>query len=177
VPARIADVTLSRRGSAPQPRSRQRRSAARVVKNANAAGGWAPYESEAVKMVLYMIFRRHQHLVGKSGIERRSRLVEQHNGRIHDQRADDRDALLLAAGQGRRVGRRLVGQPDPLQQSACALDSTLFVPTQQPTGASIIRGSAEIPFWRPAMPGPVEANLSNWLNTAVRETGCGDGIV
>ena len=36
----------------------------------------------------------------------------------------------------------------------------------------IIRGSAEIPFWRPATPGPVEANLLNWLNAAVRETGC-----
>ena len=47
---------------------------------------------------------RHQHLLDGLGIERRRHLVEQHHVRIHRERARDRDALLLAAGQLARIG-------------------------------------------------------------------------
>src|SRR3546814_7165116 len=40
------------------------------------------------------------------------RFVEQHDVRLHCQRAGDRDALLLAAGQLRRMRVVLVGEPD-----------------------------------------------------------------
>ena len=40
-----------------------------------------------------------EHLVDHLGVERRGRLVEQHDLRLHGQRAGDRHALLLTAGQ------------------------------------------------------------------------------
>ena len=40
-----------------------------------------------------------EHLVDHLRVERRGRLVEQHRDRVHRQRARDRDALLLAAGE------------------------------------------------------------------------------
>jgi hypothetical protein len=40
-----------------------------------------------------------QHLAHHLGVERGGRLVEQHDDRVHRQRAGDRHALLLAAGQ------------------------------------------------------------------------------
>ena len=40
-----------------------------------------------------------EHFLDHFGVERRGRLVEQHRDRVHRQRARDRDALLLAAGQ------------------------------------------------------------------------------
>ena len=57
-----------------------------------------------------------EHLADELGIERRGRLVEQHELRPHRQRAGDRDALLLAARELDRVGVALVGEPDPLEQ-------------------------------------------------------------
>jgi len=57
-----------------------------------------------------------QHLADHLRIQRRSRLVEQHHLRIHRQRADDRDALLLPAGQGGRIHMRLVLQADAFQE-------------------------------------------------------------
>ena len=47
-----------------------------------------------------------QHLLDHLGIERRGRLVEQHDARVHAQRAGDRHALLLPA---RELPRILVG--------------------------------------------------------------------
>ena len=47
-----------------------------------------------------------EHLADQLGVERRGRLVEQHQLRLHRQRAGDRDALLLAARELRRVGLR-----------------------------------------------------------------------
>ena len=46
------------------------------------------------------------------GVERRRRLVEQHQLGVERQRPGDRDALLLTAGQARRVLVGLVGEPD-----------------------------------------------------------------
>jgi hypothetical protein len=45
-----------------------------------------------------------EHLADELRIERGRRLVEQHHVRIHRERTRDRDALLLAARQVRRVG-------------------------------------------------------------------------
>jgi hypothetical protein len=72
-----------------------------------------------------------EHLADHFGIERRGRLVEQHRDRVHRQRARDRDALLLAAGQFGRVFVALHRQPDALEQllalaiaSSCERPST-----------------------------------------------------
>ena len=47
-----------------------------------------------------------QHLADHLGVERAGRLVEQHRRRLHRERAGDRHALLLAAGELGRIGRR-----------------------------------------------------------------------
>ena len=49
-------------------------------------------------------------------VERRQRLVEQKNLRIGDQRARERDALLLAAGQLRRHALRIWRHGDELEE-------------------------------------------------------------
>ena len=54
-----------------------------------------------------------EHLADQLGVERRGRLVEEHQLRLHRQRAGDRDALLLAAGELRRVGVDLVARGRP----------------------------------------------------------------
>ena len=51
-------------------------------------------------------------------VERRGRLVEQHGGGLHGERAGDGGALLLAARQLGRIGVELVGQADPGDQRA-----------------------------------------------------------
>ncbi len=56
-----------------------------------------------------------EHLLDHLGIERRGRLVEQHDLRVHAQRAGDRDALLLAAGELARIFLRLLGDLDALE--------------------------------------------------------------
>ncbi len=61
-----------------------------------------------------------EHLADRLGVERRGRLVEQHDVGLHRQRPGDRDALLLAARQRRRVLPRLVGEPDLAQQLGSA---------------------------------------------------------
>ncbi len=53
-----------------------------------------------------------EHLADQLGVERRGRLVEEHQLRLHRQRPRDRDPLLLAAGELGRVAVGLVGQPD-----------------------------------------------------------------
>ena len=57
-----------------------------------------------------------QHLTHHLGVQGGGGLVEQHDLRIHGQSADDRDPLLLAAGEhiGELVG--LVGKANALQQ-------------------------------------------------------------
>ena len=50
-----------------------------------------------------------EHLLDHLRIERRGRLVEQHDLRLHAERARDRDALLLAAGKLRRIFVGLLG--------------------------------------------------------------------
>ena len=59
-----------------------------------------------------------EHRADELRIERRGRLVEQHDLRLERERAGDRDALLLAARELGRVGRGLVGEPDPLERRA-----------------------------------------------------------
>ena len=54
-----------------------------------------------------------EHVADQLGIERRGRLVEQDRLRLHRERARDRDALLLAAGELRRMRVGLVGEARP----------------------------------------------------------------
>ena len=49
-------------------------------------------------------------------VERRRRFVEQHDLRLHRERAGDRHPLLLTAGQTDRVLVGLVGEPDLREQ-------------------------------------------------------------
>ena len=53
-------------------------------------------------------------------VERRRDLVEQQQVGLHGQRAHDRDALLLAAGESVGVLVALVGQPEPRRAAPCA---------------------------------------------------------
>ena len=55
-------------------------------------------------------------LVCQSIFGRKGRLVEQHDARVHAQRAGDRHALLLAAGELARIFVRLLGDLHPLQE-------------------------------------------------------------
>ena len=78
-----------------------------------------------------------EHLGHQLRVERAGHLVEQHDLRLHRQRADDRDPLLLAAGEPVGVVVVLVGQAEPVQQlprravaSSCGVRSAL-------TGASV----------------------------------------
>ena len=61
---------------------------------------------------------RVEHVADQLGVERRGRLVEQHQLRLHRQRPGDRHALLLAAGQRHRVGVELVAEADAVEQLA-----------------------------------------------------------
>src|SRR3546814_16920932 len=55
-------------------------------------------------------------LLDELRIQGRGHLVEQHDPRLERERAGDRGALLLAAGELRRHGPRLVGHADHLEQ-------------------------------------------------------------
>ena len=57
-------------------------------------------------------------LLAHAGVERAERLVEQQHARLHGERAGQRHALALAAGELRRVARAEVGEPDELEQLA-----------------------------------------------------------
>src|SRR6516164_2979551 len=54
------------------------------------------------------------------GVEVSGRLVGEHEGRVADERAGDRDALALPARQLRRGVGRARRQPDAIERSACA---------------------------------------------------------
>ncbi|CDN41235.1 6-pyruvoyl-tetrahydropterin synthase [Paenibacillus sp. P22] len=69
-----------------------------------------------------------QHFADQLRIERRCRLVEQHDGRLHRKRAGDGDALLLSARQPGRVFVFFGRQAYPLQQPIA--DALGFRPRQ-----------------------------------------------
>ncbi len=58
-----------------------------------------------------------QHLRNKFGIERRGDLIQQQQLRLHGQRPDDGDALLLAAGQAVGIFLRLRLEPDAASEA------------------------------------------------------------
>ena len=62
-----------------------------------------------------------EHLGHELRVERARDLVEQQQVGLHRQRADDRDALLLAAGQAVGVLVALVGQAEAREQLVSAL--------------------------------------------------------
>jgi hypothetical protein len=57
------------------------------------------------------------HLVAQEGIEVRQRLVEQEHAWLGDERASERHALLLAAGELARVSRAEGAEPDQLEHA------------------------------------------------------------
>src|SRR5262249_11690577 len=57
-----------------------------------------------------------EYLPDELGVERRGRLVEEHDPRLHGERAGDGDALLLAARELARIPPLLRGKADTLQQ-------------------------------------------------------------
>jgi len=64
------------------------------------------------------LFEDPDHLADQLGIERRSDLVEQHQSRLHGKGAGNGDALLLAAGELRRICPDLVLEIDHAQHLA-----------------------------------------------------------
>jgi hypothetical protein len=54
-----------------------------------------------------------QHLAGELGVERRGRLVEEHDVGFHGQRTGDGDALLLPARKARGIAVALVEAGPP----------------------------------------------------------------
>ena len=61
-----------------------------------------------------------EHLADEFRVERRGDLVEQQHLGVGRDGADDRDALLLPAGEAVGVGVREVGEPDALEERQCA---------------------------------------------------------
>ena len=78
-----------------------------------------------------------QHLLDHLGIEGGGRLVEQHELRVHAERAGDGDALLLAAGELARIFVRLLGDPDALEIFMAASSASAFGILRTQIGASV----------------------------------------
>ena len=57
-----------------------------------------------------------EHLGHELGVERARDLVEEQEPRLHRERPDDRDSLLLTAGEPVRVLVALVGEPEAGEQ-------------------------------------------------------------
>ena len=66
------------------------------------------------------VLQQRQDRARRLGIERRGRFVGQQQRRAGGKRPGDADALLLAAGERRRIGLRLVGETDEIEQFARA---------------------------------------------------------
>src|SRR5690349_10489258 len=62
-----------------------------------------------------------QHLADEFGVERRGRLIEQHELRLHGEDAGDGDPLLLAARQALGIFGKLVTKPHLLEQTPAAV--------------------------------------------------------
>ena len=60
-----------------------------------------------------------QHLSHQLGVERRGRLIEEHDLRLHREGAGDGHTLLLSAGELGRIGIRLVTEADFFQKRLC----------------------------------------------------------
>ena len=83
-----------------------------------------------------------QHLAGQLGVERRGDLVEQHQLGLHRQRAGDRDALLLAAGELLGIGLRLVGEAHLRQHRSASSRCSARGSFSTRRGASMMFSSA-----------------------------------
>ena len=57
-----------------------------------------------------------EHFADHLGIERARRLIKEHDLRVHSERAHDGNALLLPAGERRRIAVTAVGQTDAGKQ-------------------------------------------------------------
>ena len=65
-------------------------------------------------------------VLAQPGVERAERLVEQQHARAQHERARERDALLLAAGELVRLALREAGEPDELERLADPLAPLLL---------------------------------------------------
>ena len=62
------------------------------------------------------VAQQAEHLGRRAGVEVAGRLVREHDGRLGDERAGDRDALLLAAGELGGAVALAVGEADAVDQ-------------------------------------------------------------
>ena len=98
--------------------------------------------------------QQRRDLAHEPRIERRRRLVEQDDRRLHRQRPRDRHALLLAARQPRRIFVFLAGQADPRSgrvraiSSACGRFIFLTVIGASITFSSAVRCGNRLKFWK-----------------------------
>ena len=76
-----------------------------------------------------------QHLADRLGVERGSRLVEQHEGRAHCERPGDRDTLLLAARQLRRILSTMCRRGPPWRAARAASASASARGLRAPSSA------------------------------------------
>ena len=75
-----------------------------------------------------------KHLADQFRIQRRGRLVEQDHVGLHRERAGNRHALLLTAGEAPGIRIFLALQPDLGQQCPAALDGLAEVPSSPAPG-------------------------------------------
>jgi hypothetical protein len=62
------------------------------------------------------VAQQSEHLGRRAGVEVASRLVREHDGRLGDERAGDRDALLLTAGELGGAVALAVGEADAIDE-------------------------------------------------------------
>jgi hypothetical protein len=89
--------------------------------------------------------RQRHHVAGAGGVQVAGRLVRQQHARAVDQRAGDRDALLLAAGEPRRGLVRVLGDRERVQQLGAALLGLAGVQAGQQPGELDVVGHREVP--------------------------------
>ena len=65
--------------------------------------------------VVHQPGERGQHLLGRGRVERRGRLVEHEQPRVHGQHRADRDPLLLPAGERAQVAGAQVGDAEQVE--------------------------------------------------------------
>ena len=92
-------------------------------------------------LAVFAIQQRKQveDLVGGVAVEVAGRFVADQQRRIGDERARDRDALLLAAGQFARLVARAVREPDDLQRRRGILLSLRAFSDVSSSGSSTLR--------------------------------------
>ena len=93
-----------------------------------------------------------EHLRDELGVERARDLVEEQQPRLHRERAHDRDALLLAAGEPVGVLVALVGEPEAREQrvglAAACLRQAARLPRPSVTFSSTLMCGKRLNDWK-----------------------------